>query len=136
MLEGYFPYELKDEYPEGVMFQVTDRSTETHTPSTPNPQCVLIFPTSANHFSLLCNDCVGVVLCCSLNLGFAVKRPNGAAALLNALPQSVVSGGKVIQIRSELSQLLHKKDVYQNNGDNVRAKGKAGQCSALSVGSN
>lgn len=95
ILEGYFPYELKSTYPDGIVFAVTDRSTEIHSATTAAPTKFQAFGGAGNRLA-------GTV-------------PSNVPSLsteqfLNKLPPAVVANGKVIEVRSDIGRLLNAGD--------------------------
>jgi uncharacterized coiled-coil protein SlyX len=92
LLEGYFPYELKAEFPDGVVFNVTDKSSELYSKSSEIPSNFKAFGGVGNRLG--------------------ENHPAvGREKFLQSLPVSVISNGSVIDIRSDIAKLL-------NNGNN------------------
>eukprot|EP00466_Bigelowiella_natans_P015189 jgi/Bigna1/66981/fgenesh1_pg.2_\ len=96
MLQGYFPSELKDQFPEGVIFKLHDKSSEDYEREA--------------HIKSFAKGMAGY---------------ESAQHLLQRLPKSVIQDGKVIQVREGISKLLgqsNKAASEMQEGSDGRSK--------------
>jgi len=105
LLDGYFPYELKDQYPDGVPFQIMDRSTVAFTAS------------AAASFQPFTGAGVSLRAGAQQAKGFAnvhsIKSfednpapPLSAEKFSQQLPAAVIRNGKVFNVRDEIKEYL------------------------------
>ncbi|KAI8853887.1 hypothetical protein BC829DRAFT_381559 [Chytridium lagenaria] len=116
ILDGYFPFELKDEYPDGVVFLLEDYHTQMFQPSGSR-----YIPYSGKPFSLQNNEKQTSASSSARsstgneNDSFCVKArdpaydDNASNAGLQSLPRQFVRNGKVIQLRERIGDLLDAK---------------------------
>jgi hypothetical protein len=96
-MEGYFPYELKDDYPDGVYIAALDRSTEEWTVGG------VLKQTDFKAFG---------------GAGHALGGNNLTQdQFLKQLPANIISGGKVVSIRDEVGRMLRPQDGGKQGRD-------------------
>lgn len=78
ILDGYFPFDLKKKYPDGVPLEVVDKTTEMFQPGAPNMASIE-----------------------NRDLGFISPQQ-----FLDQIPNSVVKEGKVIPIKEDIARIL------------------------------
>ncbi|KAG8468889.1 hypothetical protein KFE25_007407 [Diacronema lutheri] len=88
VLRGNFPYELKSKCPHGAAFEVFDRSGERLASRARRTKA-------------------GARSVATLESARAPDAPVDAARFLARLPASVVRGGRIVAVRSEVAQMLH-----------------------------
>lgn len=97
VLDGYFPYELKDKYPDGVPFKLHDFSAQTFE----SPEGQSFKPFSG----------VGQSMGNVHQLHSQREPPRGprdGQSFLNKLPAQVIRNGRLIDVRSEVADYLGK----------------------------
>eukprot|EP00899_Mesostigma_viride_P019894 jgi/Mesvir1/27906/Mv03420-RA.1 len=111
LLDGYFPLELKDKYPEGVPFRLEDKSHMAYSEpfkafsgrgavlADGRPPPVVAQPQSNVH-GLRSGEGDGTPGTPSS------PAPVSAEQFLHRLPKSVIKNGKVIEIRSEIETVI------------------------------
>lgn len=87
VLDGYFPYVLKNEFPNGVPIKLVDRLGERMSQASPHAQ----------HGNIRTFD--------DLEAGPS-SAPISRDQFLNKLPQAVIRNGKVIEIRGEVGRMM------------------------------
>ncbi|XP_053467054.1 UBX domain-containing protein 11 isoform X1 [Ictalurus furcatus] len=110
LMDGFFPTELKDRFPHGVLFQVDDRREEDFRAEFPgkghtvggSEQEVMRYRQEASKT----HSCVP-------------DRKLSMQQFLNKLPERVVKGGNVINIRSSLKHHLQGCDGAESGGLSV-----------------
>lgn len=96
IMDGYFPYELKEKYPDGVPFKLIDRSSELYLPKQP--------------FS-------GTRLDNNIHsLNSLTNRHQTKEDFLKKLPTTVVRNGRVIDIRQSVATNIFKSNGGSNCG--------------------
>ncbi|GIL81416.1 hypothetical protein Vretimale_1036 [Volvox reticuliferus] len=97
ILDGYFPYVLKRDFPDGVPLRVVDRSSETFT-STPPKRGGGTSTTNGRGGNIRTFD--------DIDTHGSGPEPMSRDKFLSRLPQAVIKNGKVIEIRSDISKML------------------------------
>ncbi|XP_053083945.1 UBX domain-containing protein 11 [Pangasianodon hypophthalmus] len=106
LMDGFFPSELQDRFPQGVLFQVDDRREEEFRAEFPgkghtvggSEQEVMRYREEASETHL------------SLSHSRVPDRKLSMQQFLNKLPECVVKGGNVINIRSSIKHHLQGCD--------------------------
>lgn len=93
ILDGYFPSELKDEHPDGMIFEVSDKSGAMY--SSPNLGTDGFSRVAASKSHPVSLAQVGQP---HLNLG--IKE------FMSALPVSIIAGGSVVHVKEGIAKLL------------------------------
>ena len=88
LLDGFFPYDLKKKYPDGVPLSVVDKTNEPFRPQDSNIRSVE-----------------------DRDLGFLSKEQ-----FLGQLPDSVIKDGKVIPIKEDIARILGAETKPQQEG--------------------
>ena len=122
LMDGYYPSELQSRYPDGVPFQLTDNRGVTFKPR----EYMDIFPGSGRQLG-------GEKGPSKLLPSGAHLRQNGKEApaeketsvlpgpklsvenFLSRLPASVVKGGRVLDVRAGVAEVLHVSNYMQLN---------------------
>jgi hypothetical protein len=115
ILDGYFPFELKEQYPNGVVFNFQDKSTEC----CPSPFARL--DKLAGHSLQDNTDSV------PNNQPLSEHPPQmSAEQLLQRLPDKIIRGGQVMAIRSDIASMIGKaKDKEKEKDGMVLVKTEA-----------
>jgi hypothetical protein len=100
IMEGYFPYELKDDYPDGVYISAVDRSQEDWTSGGAVKQTDFKAFGGAGH-------ALG---------GDTISKDQ----FLRNLPAIVISGGKVVSIRNDVGRMVGPQVTGKQGGDAVK----------------
>ncbi|KAM9431855.1 UBX domain-containing protein 11 [Clarias gariepinus] len=106
LMDGFFPLELQDTFPQGVLFQVIDRRDEEFRAEFPGKghttggqeQEVMRYRQEASETQR------------SVSPGRAAERKLSTQQFLNKLPECVVKAGNLIEIRSALRHHLQDAD--------------------------
>jgi len=84
ILEGYFPYQLKEKFPNGTLLKIVDRLGENYEPSKEKEPSIKNFE----------------------NIDDMNLKAQTREEYLSKLPSAVIKDGIVIPIRSEISKKL------------------------------
>ena len=84
ILDGYFPYDLKGRYPEGIPFKIVDHTEDLYDPKAYEP--------TGNMREMLKID--------------EQFRPLTKEEFLKQLPEKVIKQGKIVPIREEVGKRL------------------------------
>lgn len=95
IMDGYFPYELKERYPNGVPFKLCDRSYEEYAPKQ---------PFSGNGASLDGKNFHNLA-----STGFTKTKTK--EEFLKKLPTSVIKNGRVVDIRNSVATTFKNKKL-------------------------
>ena len=113
VMDGYFPAEFKDKYPDGVAFEIKDSSDKTYDDQMKEHE--------ANEESGSFKVFGGV--------GKTLNSPKmKTQEFLNRLPEKIICGGEVIPIRKDIADRLA---VTAENTKNVGMRLIAETCSSL-----
>lgn len=127
--DGYFPYELKDRFPNGVAFKLTDLSSQVY-PTSQHPPPPSSFATNSTQQQHLHPYSANVTS--SPHTGGSERNIHGMSSLdrnvasgaggvttkqfLQKLPVSVIKNGRVVDIRQTITNLT-KGVVPQDNNN-------------------
>lgn len=107
--DGYFPLELKDEYPEGVSFLFTDCHTETYLSNA--------YSGSFENDNFETLD-ISHSLCDIQSIHSSFKTQS----FVSKLPKYIIKNGNVINVRSEITSLLNSSKTEERNNEVVEIK--------------
>lgn len=112
ILDGYFPYVLKRDFPDGVPIRLVDRSSEAApeaaSPLGAVPGAAGLPPRPAGNIrSFMDIDATpGASGSAGAGGSIPVPEPLSRERFLGRLPQAVIKNGKVIEIKSEIGKML------------------------------
>ena len=111
VLDGYFPPEFKNDYPDGVIFEIKNCSKETYTNGNGN---------SDSNFQAFGGqgNAVG-----GQDNNTRNTKPMSREEFLNRLPEKMISKGRVVNIRDGIaSKLEGVQEEQKNNGGEERGE--------------
>ena len=116
VLDGYFPPEFKDEYPDGIIFDVKDCSSMrfADAPNDSNTRSNAL----GDRFKAFCGEGQKVGALSSQT------APMSREDFLRRLPERSVRNGRVISIRDEISSMLESGTVNDSCGSGASRKSK------------
>ncbi len=106
--DGYFPYELKDEYPQGVPFRLTDKTSEPYQAvpeSDPFPGAGAKLGGAAGGDARR-SRLLNLKSVASLSDGSDQLPRGDRAGFLSRLPERVIRNGRIIEVREAISVLI------------------------------
>jgi len=102
ILDGYFPYELKDKYPDGVPFTVLDRTFEKyHRPFSQAGQGRALGVQPGSKIGKSLTDVTAPDVKTS-----ASQQEVDADAFIAKLPKNVIRNGKIVPVRSGVEDMI------------------------------
>ena len=107
MLDGYFPYELKDSHPDGVAFKLVDSSDMAFADAAKAAKDVAAKRGNVRGLASLEEAPVQL----------------GRTQYLSKLPEAVIRNGKVVNVRAEVAALMGKGDGAKVVADGAGAGG-------------
>ena len=118
ILDGYFPYELKDHYPDGVPFLLIDKSGEDYR------KAFKAFSGQGRGLRDGGGGAEGATTVHDAGWSHAARgNAVGREAFLNRLPKNVIRGGRVISIREDIAEMVGAGDAAgggKANGGGVK----------------
>lgn len=92
IIEGFFPYEFKEKYPEGVRMKTVDKTGENYTR-------LMATTTEVSKGNIKDLE--------TLKNRGEIHQQMSKHTYLNKLPQHVIRNGKIVPVRSEVNKILN-----------------------------